>query len=302
MSFQCSGTISPSETAIPAGRKNFQVSFSEQNWKFRIAVLASSDSPFATHSCTRVRGPPRRATLVALHVSLRAQRLKKSRSSSRIEVFKRDWKFQASHAPSPIFWVHANGGIINGGTACVGAKWRVFVHFASFCVFLCVSVRFILPKWPAKKRKFAQNPAKMCKKRFYAVPPLVIPPFACHRIFLVGILKVELDMFKRDWSFHSMQPRAVIQRARARAGLKIVPAESMAASASRMLANSNVSTIKEAHIGERREKVKKNKDGRQVKSIGSCSIIGSRGSIEVFKWDCKFQVRYFQDLDLKECP
>ena len=79
-------------------------------------------------------------------------------------------------------WVHANGGIINGGVACVGAEWRVFVHFSRFGAFLCVSVRFFLPKWPAKKRKFAHNPAKMCKKRFYAVPPLVIPPFACHRV------------------------------------------------------------------------------------------------------------------------
>ena len=29
-------------------------------------------------------------------------------------------------------WVHANRGIINGGVACVSAKWRVFVRF---CVF-----------------------------------------------------------------------------------------------------------------------------------------------------------------------
>ena len=52
---------------------------------------------------------------------------------------------------------------------------RVFVFF---CAFLCA---FFLPKWPAEKRKFAHNRAKMCKKRFYAIPPLVIPPFACHR-------------------------------------------------------------------------------------------------------------------------
>ena len=53
---------------------------------------------------------------------------------------------------------------------------RVSAHF------LCVSVRFFLPKWPAEKRKIAHNRAKMCKKRFYAIPPLVIPPFACHRV------------------------------------------------------------------------------------------------------------------------
>ena len=32
-----------------------------------------------------------------------------------------------------------------------------------------------------KAGKFAHNRAKMCEKRFYAIPPLVIPPFACHR-------------------------------------------------------------------------------------------------------------------------
>ena len=35
--------------------------------------------------------------------------------------------------------VHANGGIVNGGVACVGAEWRVFAHF---CAFLCFFVRF----------------------------------------------------------------------------------------------------------------------------------------------------------------
>ena len=82
-----------------------------------------------------------------------------------------------------VCWVYANGGIINGGVACVCAKWRVFVHFARFCAFLCVSVRFFLPKWPAEKREFAHNRAKMCKKRFYAIPPWVIPAFACHWVW-----------------------------------------------------------------------------------------------------------------------
>ena len=40
---------------------------------------------------------------------------------------------------------------------------------------------FFLPKWPAEKREIVHNRAKMCKKRFFAIPPLVIPPFACHR-------------------------------------------------------------------------------------------------------------------------
>ena len=59
-----------------------------------------------------------------------------------------------------------------------GAFLRIFARFGTF---LCISVHFFLPKWPAEKRKFAHNRAKMCKKRFYAIPPLVIPPFACHR-------------------------------------------------------------------------------------------------------------------------
>ena len=49
--------------------------------------------------------------------------------------------------------------------------------FALLCVFLCVSVRFFLSKWPAEKRKFAHDRAKMCTRRLYARPPLVIPPF-----------------------------------------------------------------------------------------------------------------------------
>ena len=75
-------------------------------------------------------------------------------------------------------WVRANRGTINGGVACVCANWRVFVYF---CAFLRFFVRLFLPKWPAEKHKFAHNRAKMCKNRFSAIPPSVIPPFACHR-------------------------------------------------------------------------------------------------------------------------
>ena len=50
--------------------------------------------------------------------------------------------------------------------------------FCAFCAFLRVSVRFFfLPKWPPEKRNFAHKRAKMCTKRFCAIPPLVIPPF-----------------------------------------------------------------------------------------------------------------------------
>ena len=60
------------------------------------------------------------------------------------------------------------------GVLHVSVQNDVFVHFGAF---LFVSVRFLLPKWPAKKCEFAQNSAKMCKKCFYAIPPLVVPPF-----------------------------------------------------------------------------------------------------------------------------
>ena len=101
------------------------------------------------------------------------------------------------------FGVHANGGIINGGVACVCAKWRVPVHF---CAFWRIFVRFILPKWPAKKRKLAHNSAKMCKKRFYAIPPLVIPPFcvspkSAGEKFLSGV----------RWGLEHFRTRRVLQ-------------------------------------------------------------------------------------------
>ena len=66
--------------------------------------------------------------------------------------------------------LHAS--VQSGAFLCISAR---------FCAFLSVSVRFCMPKWAAKKHKFVKNSAKMCKKRFYAIPPLVIPPFACHR-------------------------------------------------------------------------------------------------------------------------
>ena len=103
-------------------------------------------------------------------------------------------------------WVHANGGIINGGVACVGTEWRVFVCiFRVFCAFF---VRFFLPKWPAKKRKFAHNPANMCKKRFYAIPPLVIPPFACHRPKIKKKIEIsiETENFEREWNLRASHP------------------------------------------------------------------------------------------------
>ena len=72
-------------------------------------------------------------------------------------------------------WVHANGGIINGGVACVCAEWRVFAHF---CAFLHFFVHFCVPKWPAEKRKFAHNRAKMCKKALLCNTPFSYTPFS----------------------------------------------------------------------------------------------------------------------------
>ena len=51
-----------------------------------------------------------------------------------------------------------------------------------FCAFLCDFAVFVVPFFPAKDGlQKAQNRGKICKKCFYAIPPLVIPPFACHR-------------------------------------------------------------------------------------------------------------------------
>ena len=70
-------------------------------------------------------------------------------------------------------WVHANGGIINGGVACVCAKWRFLCISARFCVFffafLCV---FAYQNGLQKKHKFVQNSAKMCAKSAFMQYPL----------------------------------------------------------------------------------------------------------------------------------
>ena len=61
---------------------------------------------------------------------------------------------------------------------CKMTRFCARVPFLRF--FWCVSVRFFLPKWPVEKRAFAHNRAKMCNKRSYAIPPVVVPPSACH--------------------------------------------------------------------------------------------------------------------------
>ena len=70
--------------------------------------------------------------------------------------------------------------IINGGVACVRAKRCIFLRvFALFCAFLC-----FFSCWDVlqTKRKFVQNSAKMCKKRSYAISPLVIPFLSVYQL------------------------------------------------------------------------------------------------------------------------
>ena len=75
------------------------------------------------------------------------------------------------------FWVHANGGIINGRVACVCATWRVF------CAFLCVFALFhaFLRVLPAKTAcKKAQLGAEFCKnvqKALLCNTPFSYTPF-----------------------------------------------------------------------------------------------------------------------------
>ena len=71
-------------------------------------------------------------------------------------------------------WAHANGKKTRGHCArpCEGAL------FANFCVLfrtLHVSANILLLRWHAKKRKYAQNRAEMCRKHFYAIPLQLYP-------------------------------------------------------------------------------------------------------------------------------
>ena len=99
--------------------------------------------------------------------------------SSEIEFFKREWFFSRF------------GPLGNGALLCF-----FLGVLALFCALLRV---FFLSKWAAKKRKFAQNSAKMRKKRFYAIPLLVIPPFACHRL-------THFPLFRSTTSRHPPPP------------------------------------------------------------------------------------------------
>ena len=65
---------------------------------------------------------------------------------------------------------------------CKMARFCVFLCvFCVFCAFLCV---FVPTKMGCKKSAqiCAEFCTNLCRKRFYAIPPLVIPPFTCHRM------------------------------------------------------------------------------------------------------------------------
>ena len=66
-----------------------------------------------------------------------------SRSGSRIGLFV-VWF-------ADVCWVHANGGIINGGVACVCAKWSIFVHVCAFVRFFMRFCAFFPVKMACRK-------------------------------------------------------------------------------------------------------------------------------------------------------
>ena len=50
------------------------------------------------------------------------------------------------------------------------------LHVSRFCVFLCVSVRCFLPKWPAQTAQVFAESCKMCQKDFMQECPLYSYP------------------------------------------------------------------------------------------------------------------------------
>ena len=69
-------------------------------------------------------------------------------------------------------WVHANGGIINGGVACICAKWRVFVHFCAFLRFFVRFCAFFPTKMGCKKASNLRRILQKCAKSAFMQYPL----------------------------------------------------------------------------------------------------------------------------------
>ena len=74
-------------------------------------------------------------------------------------------------------WVHANGGITNGGVACVGAKWRVFVHFCAFLRFFVRFCAFFPAKLGFKKAQISAEFCKNVQKALLCNTPFSYTPF-----------------------------------------------------------------------------------------------------------------------------
>ena len=73
--------------------------------------------------------------------------------------------------------MHANGGTINRGIACVRAKWLVFARFYTLKllellnVLLCFS---FLTTWPDEKAQIRAELSKDVKKEFCVTPTFII--------------------------------------------------------------------------------------------------------------------------------
>ena len=84
---------------------------------------------------------------------------------------------------SGIFWVHANGGRINGGIACGRANGACLHIFVRFCVFWCLSASF------TKLRGSVQTCAiaLLCNTPFNYTPFCISPSFLCISLARIGV-------------------------------------------------------------------------------------------------------------------
>ena len=75
-----------------------------------------------------------------------------------------------------LVWVHANGVIVNGGVACVGAKWRIFVHFCAFLRFFACFCALFPAKMACKKAQICTESCKNVLKNVFTQYPLYLYP------------------------------------------------------------------------------------------------------------------------------
>ena len=81
------------------------------------------------------------------------------------------------HLQRVLTWVHANGGIINGGVACVCAKWCAFVHFCAFLRFFVRFCAFFPTKRACKKAQICAEFWKNVQKALLCNTPFSYTPF-----------------------------------------------------------------------------------------------------------------------------